>query len=107
MGHNLASLQGLLQKGPVSPSAPNPGTHNPHLTVSQKAFMGYNTASLQGSLQKGPTPPSGGNPGTQVHSSFNNWPNPFVWLANWPKGFVPPYYTVSPSAPNPGTHNLI
>ena len=49
-GHNVASLQGLLQKGLVPPSTPNPITHNHRSTISQRAFVGHNLASLQGLL---------------------------------------------------------
>lgn len=59
VGHNLDSLQGLLDKGVVPPSATNPGT-----TASQRAFMGHNIASVQGSLLKGPVQPSVPNPDT-------------------------------------------
>jgi hypothetical protein len=64
VGHNLASLQGLLENGPVPLSVSNLGTHIPHLTVSQKTFMSHNIAPLQGSLLKGPVQPSEPNPGT-------------------------------------------
>lgn len=52
--HSVAALRGSLEKGPLRPSAPNPGTHIP-ATVSHP---------LLGSLNKGPVPPSEPNPRT-------------------------------------------
>jgi hypothetical protein len=72
VSHNVASLQGSLQKGPVPPTAPNPPTHIPPSTITQKAFVSNNVDYLQGSLQKGPTPPSAPNPATHNPTSTIN-----------------------------------
>ena len=50
VSHNVASLQGSLQKGPVPPTAPNPPTHIPPSIITQMAFVSNNVDYLQGSL---------------------------------------------------------
>ena len=47
VSHNVASLQGSLQKGPVPPTAPNPPTHIPASTINQRAFVSNNVDYLQ------------------------------------------------------------
>ncbi|KAL4615804.1 hypothetical protein ACB092_07G153600 [Castanea dentata] len=78
--YNVASLQGSLEKGPVTPSGPNPSTDQIHAsTVNQKAFGGHSIGPLKSSLARGPVPPSGPNPSTHIPA---------------------------PSTPNSGTHNI-
>ena len=78
--YNVASLQGSLEKGPVTPSKPNPSTDQIHAsTVNQKAFGGHNMDPFKSSLARGPVTPSGPNPPTHIPA---------------------------PSKPNSGTHNI-
>jgi hypothetical protein len=51
----MAHLLGSLQKGPLTPSTPNPSTHIPTSTLGQRAFAGHNMARLLLSMQKAPT----------------------------------------------------
>lgn len=60
-GHGVAPLLGSLEKGPVPPSAPNPGTYIP-----AAAAMGSAVTHLLGSPEKGPLRPSAPNPGTYI-----------------------------------------
>ena len=103
-GHNMVSLRGMLPRGPVTPSSPNPGTHIPASTINERAFVGYYLDSIQGSLQKGLVSPSAPNPDTYIPVSTisqrafvsHNMDSIQGSLA---KGPTPP------SAPNPVTHN--
>ena len=64
-----ASLLGMLHRGPVQPSVPNPQTHDSSPSNSQSTFVGYN---LQGSLAKGPVIPSIPNPEKHIPTSIVN-----------------------------------
>ena len=78
--YNVASLQGSLEKGPVTPSEPNPSTNQIHAsTVNQKAIGGHNMGPFKSTLARGPVPPSRPNPPTHIPI---------------------------PSKPNSGTHNI-
>ncbi|KAF3946312.1 hypothetical protein CMV_027410 [Castanea mollissima] len=56
-------LRRQLHKGPVMPSAPNPGTHNPPSTSTLESD---NAAPMLGSLQKSPPPPLMPYEGTSI-----------------------------------------
>ncbi|KAG6724235.1 hypothetical protein I3842_03G249300 [Carya illinoinensis] len=59
-----------LNKVPVPPSAPNPGTYIPAPTTSQSAAVGHSTMSPpRRLLNKVPVPPSAPNPGTYIPAS--------------------------------------
>nr|POF10139.1 hypothetical protein CFP56_75256 [Quercus suber] len=78
--YNVASLQGSLEKGLVTPFEPNPSIDQTHTSsVNQKSFEGHNMGHFKSSLARGPIPPSGPNPPTHIPT---------------------------PSKPNSGTHNI-
>ena len=56
-------LRRQLLKGPVMPSAPNPGTYNPSSTSTLESD---NAASMVGSLQRSPPPPLMPYKGTSI-----------------------------------------
>ena len=56
-------LRRQLRKGPVIPSAPNPGTHIPSSTSTLESD---NAAPMLGSLQKSPPPPLMPYKGTSI-----------------------------------------
>ena len=60
---NDPSLRRQLLKGPVIPSAPNPGTYNPSPTSTMESD---NAEPMVGSLQKSPPPPLMPYKGTSI-----------------------------------------
>ena len=116
-GNNMVSLQGMLPRGPITPSSPNPGTHIPASTINERAFAGYYVDSIQGPLARGTVPPSGPNPPTHIPSSTigqkafggHNMARFKSSLARGtvpPSGPNPPTHIPSSSTTNSGTHNI-
>ncbi|XAR58617.1 hypothetical protein NMG60_11014089 [Bertholletia excelsa] len=116
----IPTLLTSLQNGPVTPSAPNPGTNIPAsstmrtvATIGQRGFVGHTMPpppvphashdpqipTLLTSLQKGPATLSAPNPGTNIPANSN----PRTAATIGQKGFVGHTTLLPPSLPSPYT----